>query len=142
MLKNVKDHKNQLSLFLTSSRKNSNQIATKSVSYCKFQLVTSWVKAKNRLVFKNIYEKRKQIQILAVYNFYFYFNLAFTMTPTLTLENASCSAALLNVLEWIVWTDLLFKRLEKKRRQRVFYAAITYVLVVYKKLMWIPACRE
>jgi hypothetical protein len=28
---------------------------------------------------------------------------------------------------WIVWTDLLFKRLENKRRQQVFLRGRTYV---------------
>jgi hypothetical protein len=32
-----------------------------------------------------------------------------------------------DIFAWIVWTDLLFKRLENQRRQRKLYAAVTYM---------------
>ncbi len=35
-------------------------------------------------------------------------------------------------VDWIVWTDLLFKRLENRRRQRVFLRGHTYISFVYK----------
>jgi hypothetical protein len=54
------------------------------------------------------------------------------MRLSILLHKSRHLQRLIYLADWIVWTDLLFKRLENKRRQQVFLRGHTYVSLFIK----------